>query len=330
MRRLFLIEDPMLARISTLLAAATLALAATTPARAADTLRIGFMTFVPYSASLLAKQNGWVEEELKKAGHGDVKVTWTQFAGGPPVNEAFASGNLDVAALGDTPALVGHASGIPTRQVGLAYQGGQAQALLVRKDAPYKQVAELKGKKVATLRGGNVHELLVLILQEAGLKLSDVAFINLSLQDMGTALLKGDIEAALAWDPVFTRLESEGQARVLRDGKGLKNNLNPIVASQTLVEKHPAYLQAYLRAIARGAQALQDDPDGSAKALAPTFGLTPEQTLIAFSRSQWLPPVNDDVRAELKRSVGFLLENRLVRNTFDVDAFIDLSAAPKP
>lgn len=298
-------------------------------ARAADTLRLGFMPFVPYSASLLAKQNGWVEEELKKAGHGDVKVTWTQFAGGPPVNEAFASGNLDIAALGDTPALVGHASGIDDRMIGLSYKGGAAQALLVRKDAPYQSVKELKGKKVATLRGGNVHELLVLILAESGLKLSDVEFINLSLQDMGTALLKGDIDAALAWDPVFTRLESEGQARILRDGKGLKNNLNPIIASTSLIKQRPEYVTAYLRAIARGADALKTRPEESAAALAPVFGLTPDQTLKAFSRSDWVPPVDAEVRAELKRSVDFLLENRLVRKTFDVDQFIDLSTSPK-
>lgn len=299
-------------------------------AQAADTLRLGFMPFVPYSASLLAKQNGWVEEELKRAGLPDVAVQWTQFAGGPPVNEAFASGNLDIAALGDTPALVGHASGIDDRMIGLSYKGGAAQALLVRSDSKIHSVAELKGKKVATLRGGNVHELLALILAEGGLKLSDVEFINLGLQDMGTALIKGDVDAALVWAPVFTRLESEGQARILRDGKGLKNNLNPIIASASLIKQHPQYVAAYLRAIDRGAQALKEHPDASAAALAPTFGLTPEQTLKAFSRSEWVPAVDAAARQELKRSVTFLLDNRLMRNPLDVDQFIDLSIAGKP
>ncbi|EER59652.1 aliphatic sulfonates family ABC transporter, periplsmic ligand-binding protein [Acidovorax delafieldii 2AN] len=298
-------------------------------AQPANELRIGIMPFVPYSAILLARQNGWVEEELRHLGHADAKVTWTQFAGGPPVNEAFASGNIDIAALGDTPALVGHASGIDDRLIGLAYKGGGAQALLVRADASYRRVQELRGKKVATLRGGNVHELLVLILAEAGLKLSDVEFINLGLQDMGTALLKGDIDAALAWDPVFTRLEYEGKARVLRDGKGLKNNLNPIIASATILKNRPDYVKAYLRAVERGAQALRAQPEASAKALAAGFGLTLEQTLRAFSRSEWVPSVDAEVRTELARSVGFLLDNRLMRNKIEVDRFVDLSAGAR-
>lgn len=296
-------------------------------AQPATELRIGFMNFVPYAHILLARQNGWVEDELKKLGHGATTVSWTQFAGGPPVNEAFASGRIDVAALGDTPALVGHASGIDNRLVGLAYKGGGAQALLVRSDAPYRSVKELRGKKVATLRGGNVHELLVLILAEAGLKLSDVEFINLGLQDMGTALLKGDIEAALAWDPVFTRLESEGSARILRDGQGLKNNLNPIVASAALLKSRPEHLKAYLRAVERGAHALRTDPEGSAKALAAGFGLTPEQLRKAFSRSVWLPPVDAEVRAELTRSVDFLLDNRFIRSKLDLQRFVDLGVS---
>ncbi|SDV48905.1 aliphatic sulfonate ABC transporter substrate-binding protein [Chitinasiproducens palmae] len=291
---------------------------------AADTLRVGFMPFVPYSASLIAKQNGWIEEELRRAGQADVSVKWVQFAGGPPVNEAMASHNIDIAALGDTPALVGHASGIDDRMIGLSYKGGQAQALVVRSDSPVHDVRELKGKKVATLRGGNVHELLVLILASAGLKLTDVQFVNLGLEDMGAALLKGDIDAALVWDPVFVRLDTTGKVRVLKTGEGLKSNLNPIIASAEILKQHPQYVQAYLRAIERGAAFLRQQPQAAAKQLAPVFGLTPEQTQVAFTRSVWVPPVDAAVRAELKRSVTFLLDNRLIRNPLDIDSFIDL------
>jgi sulfonate transport system substrate-binding protein len=294
---------------------------------AADTLRLGYMPFVPYSASLIAKQNGWVEEELKREGLGDVSVKWVEFAGGPPVNEAMASHNIDIAALGDTPALVGRASGIDDRMIGLSYKGGAAQALVVRSDSPIRSIAELKGKKVATLRGGNVHELLVLILASAGLKLSDVEFVNLGLDDMGTALLKGDIDAALVWDPVFVRLDTTGKIRVLRTGAGLKSNLNPIIASADVLKQHPQYVTAYLRAVQRGADELRQQPSEAAAQLAPVFGLTPQQTLVAFSRSGWVPPVDAGVRAELKRSVTFLQENRLTRNPVDVDTFIDIPAS---
>ncbi len=292
---------------------------------AAETVRIGFMPFVPYSAILLAKQKGWVEEEFAKAGFKDLEVKWHQFAGGPPVNEAFASGAIDIAALGDTPALVAFANGIDTRLVGLACKGAKAEALLVLKDSPIKTVQDLKGKKVATLRGGNVHELLVAVLGEAGLKISDVEFINLGLQDMGIALTKGDVDAVLVWEPLLTKLDSEGISRTLRDGAGLKSNLNPIVASATFVEKHPQVLEAYLRAVKRGADSLRSDPAAAADVLAPVVGLTPAQAQLAFARFDWNPPVTKADEAELADSVKFLLENRFIRQPFDVAKFV---AAP--
>ncbi|MGV1832772.1 aliphatic sulfonate ABC transporter substrate-binding protein [Agrobacterium vitis] len=294
-----------------------------TGSAAAETVRIGFMPFVPYSAILLAKQKGWVDEEFTKAGLKDFEVKWHQFAGGPPVNEAFASGALDIAALGDTPSLVAFANGIDTRLVGLACKGAKAEALLVLKDSPVKTVKDLKGKKVATLRGGNVHELLVLVLAEAGLKISDVEFLNLGLQDMGIALTKGDVDAILVWEPLLTKLDSEGVSRTLRDGAGLKSNLNPIIASASFTAQHPDVLKAYLQAVKRGADALRSDPAGSALVLAPVVGLTPEQTELAFSRFEWKPTVTESDQAELADSVKFLLDNRFIRQTFDVSNFAD-------
>lgn len=301
------------------LAAASLLWAA--PA-AADIVNIGFMPFVPYSAILLAKQKGWVEEEFAKAGLKDAEVKWHQFAGGPPVNEAFASGALDIAALGDTPSLVAFANGIDTRLVGLSCKGAEAEALLVLKDSPIKTVRDLKGRKVATLRGGNVHELLVAVLAEAGLKISDVEFLNLGLQDMGIALVKRDVDAVLVWEPLLTKLDSEGVSRTLRNGAGLKNNLNPIVASASFVQKRPDVLKAYLRAVKRGADALRADPADAARVLSPVVGLTPEQARIAFARFEWNPPVAKADEAELADSVKFLLENRFIRTPFDVGRFV--------
>ena len=122
------------------------------PAVAADQLRIGWQPWVPYAAVVMAKQHGWVEQELAKAGQQGVAVKWVQVAQGPAANEALASGALDAAILGDTPALTGHAVGIDTICVGLASTGPKAWGLVVLKDSSIQSVKELKGKKVATVR----------------------------------------------------------------------------------------------------------------------------------------------------------------------------------
>lgn len=99
-------------------------------------LRIAELPGVPFSAIVLARQKGWVEEELQRAGAKDVTVKWLRLSGGPAANEAFAAGNIDIAAMGDTPALIGRANGLDTKLVGFACSGAKAEALLVRANSP--------------------------------------------------------------------------------------------------------------------------------------------------------------------------------------------------
>jgi sulfonate transport system substrate-binding protein len=297
-------------------------------ATAADQVRVGWQPWVPYAAVVMAKQKGWVEQELAKAGQRELMVKWVQVNNGPAANEAMASGALDAAILGDTPALTGHAVGIDTILVGLASTGPKAWGLVVLKDSPIQTVKDVKGKKVATVRGGNVQELLALILQEAGLKMSDIEFINLAGADVGVALANKSIDAAITWEPFYTKFQSEGLTRTLRDGEGLENNLQPIIILRKFATSHPDVVRAMLRAFKRGGDAIGANPQDAARDLAADSGLTREQMIEALSRFTWTPALTPEYANELSRSLDFMLENGFIRKSFEMSTFIDTSYSP--
>src|SRR5690242_9809357 len=100
------------------LALTALSLAATTGN--AKELRIAFQPYTAYAPALVAKENGWVEEEMAKAGQKDVAVKWVSFQTGPQVNEAIGADAIDIASgIGDMPALLARASGMETRLIAL-------------------------------------------------------------------------------------------------------------------------------------------------------------------------------------------------------------------
>jgi len=69
----------------------------------------------------LAYASKAIEAEFEKDG---VKVEWKFFKGaGPAINEALATGQLDVVFLGDLAGVIGRASGLKTR---LVHAGGAA------------------------------------------------------------------------------------------------------------------------------------------------------------------------------------------------------------
>ncbi|HOJ76779.1 MAG TPA: ABC transporter substrate-binding protein [Bacillota bacterium] len=95
-----------------------------------------------YAPIFVAKKQGWLEAELKKE---KVNVKWISFLAGPPINEAFAAGQVDLGLMGDTPAIIARASGQDLRIIGLASSGPKALAVIVRKNATIKSAKELKG-----------------------------------------------------------------------------------------------------------------------------------------------------------------------------------------
>ena len=243
--------------------AALLALGATSAQ--ADELRVGTTPTTFDAPLLIVKQKDWLTEELAKAGRAGTTVKWFSFQAGPPMNEAFAAQQLDLTAYGDTPALIGRSAGIPLRIVGVASSGWYSGAVVVRTESPLKTTADLKGKKVATQKGTTLHNLLVAALTEAGLKVSDIEFVNLPIGELGTVLLSGNVEVSVAGEPVLTQLELSGNIRTLRDGKGLKNSIVPLVASEAYAKDHAVEIEAFLRAYARAARLIADEPDEAAE-----------------------------------------------------------------
>ena len=144
----------------------------------------------PFCASILvAKHKGWLEEELAKVG-AKPAIKWTSFAAGPPMNESFAAGQQDIGILGDTPAIIGKAAGIDTKIIGITASGPRSLAVIVPTKSNIRSPKELKGKKVAVVKGSYAHHLLVLILQKGGLTTNDIEFINLSQADIATAIIE--------------------------------------------------------------------------------------------------------------------------------------------
>jgi taurine dioxygenase len=69
---------------------------------------------------------------------------------------------------GDTPPIVAQASGVDFVYVASIPQPGKSNAILVRDDAKINALADLRGKKIALVKGSSAHNVLVQVLKKAG------------------------------------------------------------------------------------------------------------------------------------------------------------------
>jgi sulfonate transport system substrate-binding protein len=286
----------------------------------AKEIRVATQPIPHYAPVFIAKKKGWLEAELKKAG---VTVRWTSFVAGPPMNEAFAAGEEDVGLLGDTPALIARAAGQDIRIVGLASGGPKALAVVVRKNSNITAPKELKGKKVAVVKGSYAHHLLSLVLKNGGLTTDDIQFINLPLADIGTALATGDIDAGAVWEPLITKLEENDLIRVLADGTNIKKGILVIISTHKFTTQNPELVKTFLTVYKRGYDFIKANPTEAAGLIADEVKLTPKQLLKVMAKFDYDPAIRPDDIEELKKAEVFMRSAEIIKTPVNVETFVD-------
>ncbi len=290
-------------------------------ARAAE-IRIATQPIPAYSPIFVAKHKGFIEEELAKI-KTQSPIKWSSFAAGPPINESFASGQQDFGLLGDVPAIIGKSAGINTKIIALTSSGPKTLAVVVPGKSLITTPAGLKGKKVAVVKGSYAHHLLLLVLQKGGLTVNDIELINLSQADIATAIVNGNVDAAAVWEPLLTKLTTQGSVRLLADGTGIKKGVLVIIATNDFITKNRAATKAVLKAYQRGAEFIKAHPADAARLIAADVNLTPELLLSLFKKFDYNPAIQAEDISEIKKSEAFLLSNGLIRSEVNIDTFAD-------
>jgi len=290
----------------------------------ADEIRFATQPIPHYAPIFVAKQKKWLEEELAKVG-AKPNLKWTSFSAGPPINESFAAGQQDIGFLGDTPAIIGKSAGINTRIIALTSSGPRSLAVVVPTRSGIRSPRDLKGKKVAVVKGSYAHHLLVLVLQKGGLTTRDIEFINLSQADIATSILNGTIDAAAIWEPLITKLESQGAVRVLADGTGLKKGALVIIASSDFIARHRDQTKAILRAYQRGAAFIKSNPKAAAQLIAKDVNLPTDLLLKVLAKFDFNPAIQAEDIEELKKVEAFMKTNGIIKSHVNISTFADTS-----
>lgn len=200
---------------------------------------------------------GLLEEEFKKDG---IKISWTFLRGaGPAVNELFANGLLDFSHLGDLPSVVGRASGLKYRA--LASSGVRNNIYVsVPADSNVQTIKDLRGLRIAVLKGTATHLAGVKILEKFGLSERDVKLVNMDTNTAKSALVTKDIDAAVGQSD-YLSLRDQGATRVIFTTKGGDPKLTSnglFLGSQSFIEKYPEITARVVKQVVIAAKWLAD------------------------------------------------------------------------
>ncbi|QDO98742.1 ABC transporter ATP-binding protein [Ferrovibrio terrae] len=111
----------------------------------------------------------------------------------PP--KLVAAGKAEVAISYQPQLHVQVAQGLPLRRIGTLV-ATPLNSLVVLRDGPVKSIADLKGKKIGYSVGGFEDALLKSMLEQYGLKLTDVTLINVNFS-LSPSIFSGQVDATI-------------------------------------------------------------------------------------------------------------------------------------
>jgi sulfonate transport system substrate-binding protein len=123
------------------------------------------------------------------------RVNFVEFGSGPLVDAGFAAHRIDVGDMGDLPASLAVKSGLPVTAVAVSLPIGASEYLVAKPGIT--AISQLRGKPVAYTTGTAEQAFALRALRSAGLTQQDVQQVDVTLQQLGTALESGAADASV-------------------------------------------------------------------------------------------------------------------------------------
>lgn len=278
-----------------------------------DTIRLDYAYYNP--VSLVLKEKGWLEEDLKKD---NVKVEWVLSQGSNKALEFLNARSLDFGSTAGAAALIGKANGNPIKSI-YVYSKPEWTALVARADSPIKTVADLKGKKVAATRGTDPYIFLLRSLDQVGLSEKDIELVQLQHADGRAALEKGDVDAWAGLDPHMAKTEVEKSSKLFFRNPNF-NSYGVLNVREEFAQKYPNAVQRVLATYEKARQWAQQNPAELKQVLVRESKLTDavaakqlERTDLSNSR------IGDDQKQVISAAGNVLKKSGVIKDSVDVE-----------
>ena len=163
------------------------------------------------------------------------RIEWRELNNGVLHIEALNGDALDLGSGSEIPALFAARQKANVRFIAVVREDLNNQVTLARKDAPIRNISDLKGKRVGYVRATTAHYFLSKQLAEAGLSFADITAINLTPADGLSAFDRGELDAWAIYGYNGQIARTRYGARVLKTGQGYLSGNFPVYANPKAV-----------------------------------------------------------------------------------------------
>jgi NitT/TauT family transport system substrate-binding protein len=237
--------------------------------------KLGYMKIVDNAAMFVAMEKGFFKAE-------GLELETVPMVGGAAIQPGVASGDLQIGWTNVISLYQAYVEGFDFKLIagGATNVKGtnDTHAIVVPKASAIIRAKDLEGKTVAVNTLSNIVQLMALAwLDKNGVNSSKIKFVEIPFPQMEAALVGGKIDAASVHEPFLTASTERNVTRILANNWGEvlpKFLIASWFASEKWIQKNREVVQAFVRAINRGVDAIHADTDGTRNLMVKWAGLS--------------------------------------------------------
>jgi NitT/TauT family transport system substrate-binding protein len=179
----------------------------------------------------------------------DLDVDIRLYESGNLALKDLIAGKLDLATASEFVA-VRESMGRPDFHIITILAEAEDQSLVARKDRGISTLADLANKRVGVARNTSAEYYLDLLLLLERMRSKDVAIVDILPSQQVDALVRGDVDAIMTWEPFTSVAKKElGENAISFPGQSGQDEFWLLLASNQIVRERPAAIRKFIRAL---------------------------------------------------------------------------------
>ncbi|HWA92079.1 MAG TPA: ABC transporter substrate-binding protein [Rhizomicrobium sp.] len=291
-----------------------------------NALRVGFNSWVGYSALYIAKKEGLFD------GLG-LDVTLTDSEKLPDRIAALGGGNFDVVGATVDSSVVTAAANVPGKII-FAFDSSRGADGIIA--APgIKSIADLKDKRIAVEEAFTDHFMLLKVLAQHGVGARDFNLVGLTADNGAVAFTRGAVDAAAIYEPYLSQATKRHGSHIIYTTKDEPPYIFDVLyAPDRVIASRRELLEKFLRALIKANDLWEKSPTSYQAFVAkswdwkePEVAAAVEEIQIATSQRQkeWFLPQNSPILTAADAAARLWLDSGVVKVSLNGAELVDAS-----
>ncbi len=221
----------------------------------------------------VAEDQGYFEEN-------GLEVTIKDYESGKAAANILIAGEADIATAADDVFISNALDHADLRLFGTVATA-EVTELVARKDKGIITINDLIGKKVGVTKNTGCEIALASFLLDNGLSINELELVDLKPSEIVKAILNGDIDAAVTWDPNVYYIKKELGDNAVSWGNIQESFYFVLITKKEWLENNPAAAERFMKSVLEAEDYIKDNSEEAKEFIKNRFDY--EQDYIDYS-----------------------------------------------